>query len=91
MARDRKLAVAMMAKYEPLLESDVELERIKLALECCISPPNVLKHGYGGVDTARLKRTISLIRQGYGLPREPEAEEMFNASFLPPEHDRTIK
>lgn len=91
MARDRKLAVAMVAKYEPLLKSDVELERIKLALECCIAPPNVLKQGYGGVDTARLKRTISLIRQGYGLPREPTAEEMFDASFLPPEHDRTIK
>jgi NitT/TauT family transport system substrate-binding protein len=35
MVRDPKLAVAMVAKYEPLLESDVELERIKLALECC--------------------------------------------------------
>lgn len=33
MIRDLKLAVAMVAKYEPLLESDVELEWIKLALE----------------------------------------------------------
>jgi NitT/TauT family transport system substrate-binding protein len=91
MVRDPKLAVAMVAKYEPLLDSDVELERIKLALNCCIATPNVLKHGYGSVDTARLKRTITLISQGYGLPREPAVEEMFNASFLPPERDRTIK
>jgi NitT/TauT family transport system substrate-binding protein len=91
MVRDPKLAVAMVAKYEPLLESDVELERIKLALECCIATPNVRMHGYGSVDAARLKRTITLISQGYGLPREPAAEEMFNASFLPPEHERMIK
>jgi NitT/TauT family transport system substrate-binding protein len=91
MVRDPKLAVDMAAKYEPLLDLNVEFERIELALKCCIATPNVLKHGYGGVDTARLKRTITLISQGYGLPREPTADEMFNASFLPPEADRTIK
>jgi len=91
MVRDPKMAVAMAVKYQPLLKSDVELERLKLALECCIAPPNALKHGYGGVDPARLNRTITLISQGYGLPRRPTAEEMFNASFLPPEQDRMIK
>jgi NitT/TauT family transport system substrate-binding protein len=52
---------------------------------------NVVKNGYGGVDAARLERTISLISEGYGLPRKPTTAEMFNASFLPPTKERMVK
>jgi len=91
MIRDPQLAVDMVAKAEPLLKKDIELERLKLALSCCIVTPNVLKNGYGGVDPARLERTIALISEGYGLPRKPTAAEMFNASFLPPAGERMVK
>jgi NitT/TauT family transport system substrate-binding protein len=91
MVQDPELAVQMALKFEPLLNPDIERERLKLALACCIATPNVLKHGYGGVDPARLKRSIALITQGYGLPREPSPEETFDASYLPPEAERMVK
>lgn len=91
MVRDPVRAVEMVAKAEPLLKKDIELERLKLALKCCIVTPNVLKNGYGGVDTNRLGRTISLISDGYGLPRKPTIAEMFNPSFLPPKEERMVE
>jgi NitT/TauT family transport system substrate-binding protein len=91
MIQDPQMAVDMVAKAEPLLKKDIELERLKLALNCCIVTANVIKNGYGGVDPARLERTISLISEGYGLPRKPTAAEMFDASFLPPTKERMVK
>src|SRR4029079_7017009 len=81
----------MVMKAEPLLQKDIELARLKVALNCCIATQNVLKNGYGGVDPARLERTIALISEGYGLPRKPTVAEMFDGSFLPPEKDRMLK
>src|SRR6185437_5900396 len=91
MIHDPETAVEMVAKAEPLLKKDIELERLKLALSCCIATPNVLKNGYGGVDPARLKRSIALISEGFGLPRNPTVEEMFDSSFLPPQQERMVK
>ena len=91
MVRDPELAVEMALKFEPLLNPEVERERLRLALACCIATPNVMKSGYGGVDMARLKRTMEQVAAAYGLPRVPAPEELFDASFLPPAQDRMVK
>jgi NitT/TauT family transport system substrate-binding protein len=84
-------AVQMTLKYEPLLNADIERDRLKLAMECCILTPNVLKQGFGDVDQARLDRGIAILVKGHGLPRSPKAEEIFNSSYLPPAKDRMVK
>jgi NitT/TauT family transport system substrate-binding protein len=91
LARDPNLAVEMTLKYEPLLNAEIERDRLKLAAACCMITPNVLSHGFGGVDEARLKRGIALIAQGYALPQEPSAREVFDPSFLPPQQARMLK
>jgi len=91
LARDPALALEMTLKFEPLLNGDIERDRLKLASLCCIVTENVLKNGFGGVDEERLKRGIGIITQGYGLPRQPEAREVFDPAFLPPEQDRQLK
>lgn len=89
--RDPNLAVEMTLKYEPLLNADIERDRLKLATACCMITPNVRSQGFGGVDEARLKRGISLIAQGYALPREPSTREVFDPSFLPAQKDRMLQ
>jgi len=91
MVRDPELAVQAALKTEPLLNPDIERERLKLALACCILTKTVTEHGYGGMDQARLKKSIGIISQGYGLPRQPSPEEMYDPSFLPPEQERMLK
>ena len=91
LARDPNLAVEMTLKYEPLLNADIERDRLKMAASCCMLTPNVHKDGFGAVDEARLKRGIALITQGYGLPREPTTREVFDPAFLPPGQDRMLQ
>jgi NitT/TauT family transport system substrate-binding protein len=91
MARDPELAVQAALKTEPLLNPDIERERLKLALACCILTQTVIEHGYGDIDPERLKKAIGIITQGYGLPREVSPDEIFNGSFLPPEQERKLK
>ena len=91
MAEQPELAVAMAQRFEPLLKSDIERERLQLAMSCCILTPNVLKSGFGGADTTRLERSIGQIVKAYDLPRTPSIEEIFDASYLPPPQDRMIK
>jgi len=90
LVRDPNLAVEMTLKYEPLLNAEIERDRLKLAVACCMITPNVRKEGFGAVDEARLKRGLSLITQGYGLPREPGTREVFDPSFLPKQQDRML-
>lgn len=91
MARDPKLAVQMAIKYEPLLNPAIERERLRLAMACCIVTPNVLKNGFGGVDMARLKRTVGQVAAAYGLTNVPSPEELFDTSYLPPVKERMLK
>jgi NitT/TauT family transport system substrate-binding protein len=91
MVRDPEEAVRMTTQFEPLLNADIERDRLRLAMSCCLITPNVLKYGFGAVDQGRLKRSIALIAQGYQLPREPLPEEVFDASYLPPETERMVK
>jgi NitT/TauT family transport system substrate-binding protein len=91
MARDPEAAVQAALQFEPLLNPAIERQRLALAMDCCILTPKVKGSGYGGVDMARLKRTLGIVAQGYNLPREPVPEEMFDPSFLPDEKDRMLE
>jgi len=91
MVQDPAMAVQMTVKYEPLLNADIERDRLKLAMDCCIVTPNVRKDGFGDVDKARLARGIGILVQGFQLPSTPPAEAIFNASYLPPQKDRMVK
>lgn len=91
MIRDPEEAVQATLKFQPLLNADIERERLKLALKCCIATANVLKDGYGVLDTERLKKDVELIAKAYDLPRAPAVEEIYDGSFLPPQQDRMVR
>jgi NitT/TauT family transport system substrate-binding protein len=91
LVRDPDLAIKMTLQFEPLLNAEIERDRLRLAMTCCMITPNVRSHGFGGVDEARLGRGIALIAQGYGLPRQPGTREVFDPEFLPGEPERMLR
>lgn len=91
MVKDPDLAVQMTVKYQPLLNASIERDRLKLAMECCMLTPNVRKDGIGGADHARLTRTIAILVKGFGLPRTPKDETLFDPSYLPPQNQRMVQ
>jgi NitT/TauT family transport system substrate-binding protein len=91
MVKNPEEAVQMTLKYEPLLNADIERDRLKLAMECCMVTTNVRKDGIGDVDKARLDRGIAILVKGFGLPSTPQADAVFNSSYLPSQKDRMLK
>ena len=85
-----KLAISAVKKYQPLVDNDVEADRLRLGVGCCILTPYVKKHGYGDVDMARLQRSIVQAAEAYGLKNIPKAQDMFDRSYLPPKSERFI-
>ena len=90
-ARDPELGVKAALAFEPLLNADIERERLRVALNCCILTENVRKSGYGDMDQERLGKMIAIISKAYNLPRQPAAAEIFDPSYLPPLKDRMIQ
>lgn len=89
-ARDPELGVKAAIAFEPLLNPDIERERLRVALSCCIITDNVRANGFGDIDRNRLQNVISLITKAYNLPRQPSVDEVFDSSFLPPKNERMI-
>lgn len=89
-ARDPELGVKAAIAFEPLLNPDIERERLRVALSCCIITDNVRANGFGDIDRNRLQNVISLITKAYNLPRQLSVDEVFDSSFLPPKNERMI-
>jgi NitT/TauT family transport system substrate-binding protein len=90
MAADPEQAVKAAIAFEPLLNPDIERDRLRVALECCILTETVRKKGFGDVDPERLRKIIGQITDAYQLPRKPALEEVFTPDYLPPVKDRMI-
>ena len=85
-----QMAIAATKKFEPLIDEAVEADRLRLGTKCCILTPEIKKNGYGGVDMARLQRSIEQAALSYGLKNVPTAKDMFDSSYLPPKAERFI-
>lgn len=78
-------AVDAVLKRNELAKRDVELERLQTALRVNVLTPEVKANGLGAVDPARLSLSIDQLGLAYAYKNgKPKAEEVFDASFLPP-------
>jgi NitT/TauT family transport system substrate-binding protein len=81
---DPKAAVAAVAKREPLINSNIELERLEATLKDEMSSPEIARIGLGNVDPVRLKRSIDILVDAESLPRTPKIDEVWTSACLPP-------
>jgi NitT/TauT family transport system substrate-binding protein len=90
-AKSPATAVDSVVKRNDVAKKDVELERLNMALKDNILTPEVKANGFGGVDNARLDKSVEQIALTYDFknPR-PKAADIFDASFLPPAADRKM-
>jgi NitT/TauT family transport system substrate-binding protein len=69
---------------------DLELERLRTVINDNILTGEVKRSGIGGVDPARLERSIAQIAQDFKFQKRPSAADIFDDSFLPPLVGRLI-
>jgi NitT/TauT family transport system substrate-binding protein len=83
-------AVDSLMRRDDTVKREVELERLRMAIRDNIVTPEVKANGYGTVDPARLTESIDQIGLVYTFKAKPKAEDIFDASFLPPAQERRI-
>jgi len=80
-----------VAKRQPLINRDVERDRLLTHLRNDMSHPEITRIGLGDVDDVRLKKAIDILVDANQLPRTPTAGEVFDRSFLPARNLRPTK
>jgi NitT/TauT family transport system substrate-binding protein len=69
---------------------ELELDRLRTVIADNILTGEVKRNGIGGIDSARLERSIDQIGEDFKFHRRPAAADIFDGSFLPPVGGRLI-
>jgi NitT/TauT family transport system substrate-binding protein len=84
MIKDPDAAVASIKKRDPLINDQIEKDRIKMSLDYMFITPDVLKNGVSNVDMARLDRTLKQAAKAFDIKSPPPAAEVYTDRYLPP-------
>ena len=85
---DPQAAIDLLATEEPLLKKDIELRRLTYVWASLIDTPEARQLGLGDVNDDRLKSSIAIVSSAFELPKQPDAAQIFDRSFLPPMTER---
>jgi NitT/TauT family transport system substrate-binding protein len=88
--RDPGRAIESVLRRNDLAKRETELERLRMAIRDNIITAEVKTNGYGAVDFGRLQGAIDQIGQSYKFKTKPNAADIFDDGFLPPEADRRV-
>jgi len=69
---------------------DLEMERWRVILRDNILTAEVRRNGLGSIDPARFDKSIEQIAEDFKFHKRPTADDIFDASFLPPVGGRLI-
>jgi NitT/TauT family transport system substrate-binding protein len=69
---------------------DLELARLQTVIEDNILTGEVKRNGIGGIDPARLERSIIQLGEDFKFHKRPSATDIFDGAFLPPLGGRLI-
>jgi NitT/TauT family transport system substrate-binding protein len=83
-------AIALLAKTEPLINTDIEKRRLTYVYDTLMATPEAMRLGLGDVDDARLARAIAVIAESYELAKPPTPSRVFDRGFLPPLAERKL-
>ncbi|MET0222096.1 MAG: ABC transporter substrate-binding protein [Tardiphaga sp.] len=75
--------IAAVVKREPLLQTDVEVARLKWVIDKHVLTASTREHGMGYIDPARIAAGTTIIKEGFGLPAVPELSQYYDPQFLP--------
>jgi NitT/TauT family transport system substrate-binding protein len=69
---------------------DLELERLRTVISDNLLTGEVQRNGIGGIDPARLSRSIDQIAEDFKFRKRPTPADIFDDSFLPPLNGRLV-
>ncbi|MGE0748648.1 MAG: ABC transporter substrate-binding protein [Rhodospirillales bacterium] len=88
--KDPAAAVKAVMKRNEIGDEQVELDRLKMAIKDNIATPWVKANGFGGVDMARMAKSIDQLALTFDFKSKPKAEDNFDPQYLPPKAERML-
>lgn len=76
-------AMDALMKREPLLNREVEMEKMLTTVRNDMSHPEIAEIGLGDVNDERLQKNIDIVVSANELENTPSIEQIFDRSFLP--------
>jgi NitT/TauT family transport system substrate-binding protein len=87
---DPEAAIQYVKQRDGLIKEDLELRRLKLALETNVITDETRAEGLGAVTQDRMDRALDDMIASYGLEPSSELETLFDSSYLPSREARMI-
>jgi NitT/TauT family transport system substrate-binding protein len=88
--RSPSAAIDSVIKRNDTAKRDVELERLRIALDENILTPEVKMNGYGGIDLARFDKAIDQLGLTFTFKTKPKSADVFDPAFLPSAAERRV-
>jgi NitT/TauT family transport system substrate-binding protein len=88
--KDPDTAIKSVMSRNETADAAIELDRLKMSLRDNFVTPWVKANGFGGVDMARLAKSIDQIALTYEFKNRPKAEDIFTSEYLPPASERKL-
>src|SRR5258705_5806585 len=88
--KDPDTAIKSVVARNETADAKIELDRLKMSLRDNFVTPWVKANGFGGVDMARLAKSIDQIALTYDFKNRPTAGDIFTSEYLPPASERKL-
>jgi NitT/TauT family transport system substrate-binding protein len=88
--KDPDAAIKTVMKRNDTGDEKIELDRLKMSLRDNFVTPWVKANGFGGIDPARLAKSIDQIALTYDFKNRPRPEDIVTSQYLPPAAERKL-
>jgi NitT/TauT family transport system substrate-binding protein len=87
---DPKGAIAILKQRDGIINEELELRRLKLALDATVLTADARADGFGAVSGPRLSLMASQVSDAFATKDRVKAENVWNGNFLPAATERNI-
>lgn len=87
---DPDASVATVRERDPLMDSGLELRRLKLALASSVATADAKAEGFGEVSPPRLALMASQVNDAFGLKERIQPDRIFLSGMLPTKEQRDV-
>ena len=82
-AAEPKAAIAALKKHAPLINADLEEQKLRWLIQNQMTTEESKANGLGAIDDNKLAMSMQAVAAGFGLSSVPKPDELFDPSFLP--------
>jgi NitT/TauT family transport system substrate-binding protein len=87
---DPETAITYVKKRDGLIKQDLELRRLKLAMDNHVITEETRAEGLGAITEARMERAVADMVASYNLEPSDQLTQLFDSSYLPSQAERSI-